>query len=101
VQATPVVRRIAQELNVDLAAVAEAAQVGGSPKRTLRSAAGGGDGRREPLRGVAASSRAHGRAPPRGAAVTWVEECDFDDVRSSACSRRRQGCVDSLREFPS
>ena len=81
VQATPVVRRIAQELGVDLAAVTGTGPGGRVTEDDVRAAAGGGEGRREPLRGVRRviaehMTRAHREVPP----VTWVEECDFEDV---------------------
>ncbi len=76
VQATPAVRRLANELGVDLAALA-----GDGPitEAAVRAAAGpAGEGRREPLRGVRRSiaehlARSHREVP----AVTVVEECDF------------------------
>jgi pyruvate/2-oxoglutarate dehydrogenase complex dihydrolipoamide acyltransferase (E2) component len=82
VQATPVVRRIAQELGVDLASVAGSGPGGRISEADVRSAAAGsGEGRREPLRGVRRviaehMTRAHREIPP----VTWVEECDFEAV---------------------
>src|SRR5262249_19452349 len=73
VQATPVVRRIAQELGVDLAAVAGSGPGGRITEDDVRGAAGGQEGRREPLRGVRRviaehMARAHREVPP----VTWV-----------------------------
>jgi pyruvate dehydrogenase E2 component (dihydrolipoamide acetyltransferase) len=82
VQATPVVRRIAQELGVDLASVAGSGPGGRISEADVWSAAAGsGEGRREPLRGVRRviaehMTRAHREIPP----VTWVEECDFEAV---------------------
>jgi pyruvate/2-oxoglutarate dehydrogenase complex dihydrolipoamide acyltransferase (E2) component len=82
VQATPVVRRIAQELGVDLASVARTGPGGRLTEEDVRAAAAGGaEGRREPLRGVRRviaehMARAHREVPP----VTWVEECDFEGV---------------------
>jgi pyruvate dehydrogenase E2 component (dihydrolipoamide acetyltransferase) len=84
VRATPLVRRVAQELGVDLAGV-----IGTGPGERITEddvrGAGGApkteEGRREPLRGVRRiiaehMARAHREVPP----VTWVEECDFTDV---------------------
>ena len=90
VQATPLVRRIAQELGVDLASLS-----GTGPERTdhrgrrprrprarsLCCRNTSPEGRREPLRGVRRQiaehlARAHREVP----AVTFVEECDFTDV---------------------
>ncbi|HUF02440.1 MAG TPA: dihydrolipoamide acetyltransferase family protein [Gaiellaceae bacterium] len=84
VQATPVVRRIAQELGVDLATVAGTGPTGRVTEDDVRAAAAGEpstEGRREALRGVRRviaehMARAHREVPP----VTWVEECDFDGV---------------------
>ena len=97
VQATPLVRRVAQELGVDLAAVAPTGAGGRITEDDVRAAAAGGgpvteqppsnsllqasEGRREPLRGVRRQiaehlSRAHREIP----AVTYVEECDFSGI---------------------
>jgi pyruvate dehydrogenase E2 component (dihydrolipoamide acetyltransferase) len=82
VQATPLVRRLAQELGVDLAAVTGTGPQGRVTEDDIRNASGGaGAGRREPIRGVKRQmfehlTRAHREIPP----VTWVEECDFTDV---------------------
>jgi pyruvate dehydrogenase E2 component (dihydrolipoamide acetyltransferase) len=83
VQATPVVRRIAQELGVDLATVTGTGPSGRITEEDVRGAAGApeAEGRREPLRGVRRliaehMARAHREVPP----VTWVEECDFEGV---------------------
>ncbi len=87
-QATPLVRRIAQELGVDLASVAASGPGGRVTEDDVRAAAGGtapaapaGEGRREPVRGVRRQivehlTRAHREVP----AVTFVEECDFTGV---------------------
>ena len=83
VQATPLVRRIAQELGVDLATIPGTGPNGRITEEDVRAAAGGvaEEGRREPLRGVRRviaehMARAHREVPP----VTWVEECDFEEV---------------------
>ena len=82
VQATPVVRRIADELGVELLAVAGTGPGGRITEDDVRAAAAGGaEGRREPLRGVRRliaehMARAHREVPP----VTWVEECDFEGI---------------------
>jgi pyruvate dehydrogenase E2 component (dihydrolipoamide acetyltransferase) len=76
IRATPLVRKLAAELGVDLAALAGDAPV---TEAAVRAAAGGpANGRREPLRGVRRAiaehlSRSHREVP----AVTVVEECDF------------------------
>lgn len=104
VQATPLVRRVAQELGVDLATVAGSGPNGRITEEDVRAAAGGvaEEGRREPLRGVRRviaehMARAHREVPP----VTWVEECDFEGVdleRLVATVVKAAG--DALPEFP-
>ena len=90
VQATPIVRRIAQELGVDLAQLSGTGPNGRITETDVRAAAEPGlvsdrhkpsEGRREPLRGVRRQiaehlTKAHREVP----AVTFVEECDFTDV---------------------
>jgi pyruvate dehydrogenase E2 component (dihydrolipoamide acetyltransferase) len=85
VRATPLVRRLAQELGVDLETVTPTGPQGRVTEADVRAAAAGGseaqapsEGRRVPLRGVRRViaehlTRAHREIP----AVTWVEECDF------------------------
>jgi pyruvate dehydrogenase E2 component (dihydrolipoamide acetyltransferase) len=102
-QATPLVRRIASELGVDLATVAPTGPGGRVTEDDVRRAAGGTsnsllqaggpvsdglgsrgqppEGRREKVRGVRRQivehlTRAHREVP----AVTFVEECDFTGV---------------------
>jgi pyruvate/2-oxoglutarate dehydrogenase complex dihydrolipoamide acyltransferase (E2) component len=88
-RATPLIRRIAQELGVDLETVAGTGPQGRVTEEDVRSAATsrgqapgpGPEGRREPLRGVRRliaehMKRAHREVP----AVTWVEECEFGNV---------------------
>jgi pyruvate dehydrogenase E2 component (dihydrolipoamide acetyltransferase) len=105
VQATPVVRRIAQELGVDLAAVIGSGPGGRVTEDDVRAAADGGaaaDGRREPLRGVRRviaehMARAHREVPP----VTWVEECDFENVPlDKLLATVVNACADALPQFP-
>jgi pyruvate dehydrogenase E2 component (dihydrolipoamide acetyltransferase) len=90
VRATPLVRRIAQELGVSLEEVAATGPSGQVTEADVRAAAGrlkgqtpamSEEGRREPVRGVRRliaehMARAHREVPP----VTWVEECDFTGV---------------------
>jgi pyruvate dehydrogenase E2 component (dihydrolipoamide acetyltransferase) len=101
-QATPVVRRIAQELGVDLASVAGTGPGGRVTEDDVRGAAGGAEGRREPLRGVRRviaehMARAHREVPP----VTWVEECDFEGVPlDRLLPHVVKACAETLVEFP-
>ncbi len=107
-RATPLVRRIAQELGVDLESLAGSGPGGRITEADVRAAAGGGDGRpepegrREPLRGVRRRiaehmTRAHREVPP----VTWVEECDFGSVDvKRLVPTVLQACAQSLGQFP-
>jgi pyruvate/2-oxoglutarate dehydrogenase complex dihydrolipoamide acyltransferase (E2) component len=85
VQATPLVRKVADELGVDLATVTGTGPQGRITEDDVRAAAtaadDGPEGRREKLRGVRRliaehMTRAHREVP----AVTWVEECDFEAI---------------------
>ena len=104
VQATPVVRRIAQELGVDLTAIPGSGPGGRITEDDVRGAAAGEktEGRREPLRGVRRviaehMARAHREVPP----VTWVEECDFEDVPlDRLLPTVLKACAEALVEFP-
>jgi pyruvate/2-oxoglutarate dehydrogenase complex dihydrolipoamide acyltransferase (E2) component len=103
VQATPVVRRIAQELGVDLASVEGTGPGGRVTEDDVRAvAATGGEGRREPLRGVRRviaehMARAHREVPP----VTWVEECDFEGVPlDRLLPLVVKACAEALVAFP-
>ncbi len=103
-QATPVVRRIAQELGVDLASATGTGPGGRITEDDVRASASGAaaEGRREPLRGVRRviaehMARAHREVPP----VTWVEECDFEGVPlDRLLATVVKACADSLAEFP-
>ena len=104
VQATPVLRRVAQELGVDLTAVSGSGPGGRITEDDVRgaSASGESEGRREPLRGVRRviaehMARAHREVPP----VTWVEECDFEDVPlDRLLPTVVKACAEALVEFP-
>ena len=103
VQATPVVRRIAEELGVDLAAVTGTGPGGRITEDDVRGVAvGTHEGRREPLRGVRRliaehMARAHREVP----AVTWVEECDFEGVPlDRLLPAVVEAVAHSLLEFP-
>jgi pyruvate/2-oxoglutarate dehydrogenase complex dihydrolipoamide acyltransferase (E2) component len=102
VQATPLVRRIAGELGVELDAVTGTGPAGRITEDDVRSAAAPAEGRREPLRGVRRviaehMTRAHREVPP----VTWVEECNFGAVpRVELLAAVVKACAESLAEFP-
>ena len=111
VQATPVVRRIAAELEVDLTQLSGSGPNGRITEADVRAAGEGGlvtdrhkpsDERREPVRGVRRQivehlTRAHREVP----AVTFVEEADFTDVDLKLLvPLTLKAVAASLREFP-
>jgi pyruvate dehydrogenase E2 component (dihydrolipoamide acetyltransferase) len=106
VRATPLVRRLAQELGVDLAAVAPTGPQGRVIEADVRAAAAGAPAaageRRIPLRGVRRQiaehlTRAHREIP----AVTFVEECDFTGVDlGRLIPHVLRATAASLQEFP-
>jgi pyruvate dehydrogenase E2 component (dihydrolipoamide acetyltransferase) len=110
VRATPLVRRLAQELNVDLGTLSGTGLQGRVTEADVRAAATSGgqtpgrasEGRREPLRGVRRliaehMARAHREVP----AVTWVEECDFGAIDLKLIVPTvLKACAESLKEFP-
>jgi pyruvate dehydrogenase E2 component (dihydrolipoamide acetyltransferase) len=110
VRATPLVRRLAQELGVDLEQVTGSGPQGRVTEKDVReSAMPEGqtpgpvpEGRREPLRGVRRliaehMARAHKEVP----AVTWVEECDFSNVDLKLLVPTvLKATAETLKEFP-
>ena len=83
VRATPLVRRLARELDVDLEALEGTGPQGRITEEDVRAAAAGRvvEGRREPVRGIRRRIVEHLTAAHREIpAVTWVEECDFTDI---------------------
>ena len=101
-RATPLVRKIAEELGVDLDTVAGTGPQGRITEEDVRAVARPSEGRHEPLRGVRRviaehMARAHREVP----AVTWVEECDFSGVDlKQLVPRVLKACAESLKEFP-
>jgi pyruvate dehydrogenase E2 component (dihydrolipoamide acetyltransferase) len=99
---TPLVRKIAQELGVDLDSLAGTGPQGRITEEDVRAAAGPSEGRREPLRGVRRviaehMARAHREVP----AVTWVEECDFSGLDlKQLVPTVLKACAETLKEFP-
>ena len=107
VRATPLVRKVAAELGVDLAAVSGTGPQGRITEQDVRTAAGDAssaakEGERVQLHGIRRQmfehlTRAHREIP----AVTWVEECDFSDVDlKRLVPLVLQAVTESLREFP-
>jgi len=101
VRATPLVRRLAEELGVDLAKLSGTGQQGRITEEDVRSIGPGKTQRREPIRGIKRQmfehlTRAH-EIPP----VTWVEECDFTDVDTKRLLPLvLKAVAESLQEFP-
>jgi pyruvate dehydrogenase E2 component (dihydrolipoyllysine-residue acetyltransferase) len=109
-RATPLVRRLAQELGVELESIEGTGPLGRITEEDVRRAATSGgqtpgpvpEGRREPLRGVRRliaghMTRAHREVPP----VTWVEECDFGELDLKLLlPTTLKACALSLQEFP-
>jgi pyruvate/2-oxoglutarate dehydrogenase complex dihydrolipoamide acyltransferase (E2) component len=110
VRATPLVRRLAKELGVDLDSLAGTGSQGRVTEQDVRQAATSGgqaprpvsEGRREPLRGVRRliaehMARAHREVPE----VTWVEEADFSGVDLKLLVPTvLKACAEALKEFP-
>jgi pyruvate dehydrogenase E2 component (dihydrolipoamide acetyltransferase) len=112
VRATPLVRKVAQELGVDLATVTGTGPQGRITEEDVRAASSGHapvsgtetrpEGTRVPLRGVRRQmfehlTRAHREIP----AVTWVEACDFSSVElKQLVPLVLHAVTESLHEFP-
>ena len=104
VRATPLVRRLAEELGVDLATVSGTGPQGRITEADVRGTAPEpkSEGRREPIRGIKRQmfehlTRAHREIPP----VTWVEECDFTGVDLKLLLPLvLKAVAASLQEFP-
>jgi pyruvate dehydrogenase E2 component (dihydrolipoamide acetyltransferase) len=110
VRATPLVRKVAQELGVDLSGLKGTGPQGRVTEEDVRAATTAGgqtpgpapEGRREPLRGVRRlvaehMARAHREVPP----VTWVEECDFSSVDlKRLVPAVLKAVAETLQEFP-
>jgi pyruvate/2-oxoglutarate dehydrogenase complex dihydrolipoamide acyltransferase (E2) component len=107
VKATPGVRRLAEELVVDLQSIAGTGPEGRITEEDVRGAAPAREGeRREPLRGVRRQiadhlTRAHREVP----AVTVVEECDFTALDEARGERSYlpylvRALIAGLKEFP-
>jgi pyruvate dehydrogenase E2 component (dihydrolipoamide acetyltransferase) len=99
VRATPLVRRLAEELGVDLATISGTGPQGRITEADVRPPS---EGRREPIRGIKRQmfehlTKAHREIPP----VTWVEECDFTGVDlKRLLPLVLKAVAESLREFP-
>jgi pyruvate dehydrogenase E2 component (dihydrolipoamide acetyltransferase) len=102
IQATPLVRKLARELGVELASVAPTGSGGRITEEDVRGAASPREGRREQVRGVRRQiaehlTRAHREVP----AVTYVEECDFSNVSLELLLPTvLRVTAETLKEFP-
>jgi pyruvate dehydrogenase E2 component (dihydrolipoamide acetyltransferase) len=104
VRATPLIRKVAAELGVDLASL-----TGSGPQRRIteedvRAAAGGAkpaEGEHVQLRGVKRQMFEHLTRAHEIPAVTWVEECDFSGVGlKQLVPLVIAAVVAALKEFP-
>jgi pyruvate/2-oxoglutarate dehydrogenase complex dihydrolipoamide acyltransferase (E2) component len=108
VRATPLVRKVAAELGVDLAAVEGTGPQGRITEEDVRAAAGASasgaatvEGERVQLRGVRRQMFEHLTRAREIPAVTWVEECDFTGVElKRLVPLVLRAVAESLREFP-
>jgi pyruvate dehydrogenase E2 component (dihydrolipoamide acetyltransferase) len=110
VRATPLVKRLARELGVDLTSLRGTGPQGRVTEEDVRHAVPSEgqtpghapEGRREPLRGVRRlvaqhTARAHREVP----AVTWVEECDFSRIDlKQLVPTLLKTCAAALKDFP-
>jgi pyruvate/2-oxoglutarate dehydrogenase complex dihydrolipoamide acyltransferase (E2) component len=100
-RATPLVRRLAQELNVDLDTLAGTGPQGRITEQDVRAAAGPKEGRREPLRGIRRQMFEHLTKAHQVPTITWVEECDFTGVDLKLLVPLvLKACAASLQEYP-
>jgi pyruvate dehydrogenase E2 component (dihydrolipoamide acetyltransferase) len=96
------VRRIADELGVDVGSIQGTGPNGRVTEDDVRKAAStGAEGRREPLRGVRRLIAEHMTRAQAVPAVTWVEECDFEHVELDLLiATVVKACASALPEFP-
>ena len=104
VRATPLIRKVAAELGVDLASVIGTGPQGRITEEDVRAAAGSAkpsEGEHVQLRGVKRQMFEHLTRAHEIPAVTWVEECDFSGVDlKRLVPLVLQAVVESLKEFP-
>jgi pyruvate/2-oxoglutarate dehydrogenase complex dihydrolipoamide acyltransferase (E2) component len=109
VRATPLVRRLAEELGVELESVEGTGPQGRVTEADVRAVATitdqvprhGSEGRRERLRGVRRVIAEHMTRAQSIPAVTWVEECDFGNVDlKRLVPTVLEAVAASLQEYP-
>jgi pyruvate dehydrogenase E2 component (dihydrolipoyllysine-residue acetyltransferase) len=102
VRATPAVRKLAEELGIDLLGVAGTGLGGRITEEDVRGGAAPAEGTRVPVRGVRRLiveqvTRAHREVP----SVTFVEECDFTGTDlSTLVARSLRAAADALASHP-
>jgi len=100
-RATPLVRRLAQELGVDLDALTGTGPQGRLTEQDVRGAAVPAEGRREELHGIKRQMFEHLTRAHAIPSVTWVEECDFTGVDlKRIVPLALKAAAESLQEFP-
>ncbi|HEY2543514.1 MAG TPA: dihydrolipoamide acetyltransferase family protein [Gaiellaceae bacterium] len=100
-RATPLVRKMAQELGVELDSITGTGPQGRITDQDVRNAAGPKEGRREPLRGIKRQMFEHLTKAHQVPTITWVEECDFTGVDLKLLVPLvLKACAASLQEFP-
>src|SRR4051812_5033028 len=104
VRATPLVRRLAQELGVDLATISGTGPQGRITEADVRgggSATPGAVEKREPIRGIRRQMFEHLTRAHQIPAVTWVEEADFTGVDlKQLLPLVLKSVAASLRDYP-
>lgn len=107
VRATPLVRKVAQELGVDLATLTGTGPQGRITEEDVRAAGAGGaakasaEGEHVRLRGVRRQMFEHLTRAHEIPAVTWVEQCDFSESDlKRLVPLVLHAVTESLREFP-
>ncbi|MDX6516522.1 MAG: hypothetical protein QOH73_2188, partial [Gaiellaceae bacterium] len=105
VRALPAVRRLAGELGVALDGLRGSGAGGEITEADVRAAAGPGEGRREPLRGVRRQIAQHLTRAQAIPAVTWVDECAVDALEQAREGRSLvpfllRATARALAEFP-
>jgi pyruvate/2-oxoglutarate dehydrogenase complex dihydrolipoamide acyltransferase (E2) component len=100
-RATPLVRRLAQELGVDLDSLAGTGPQGRITEQDVRAAAAPTEGRHEPIRGIKRQMFEHLTKAHQVPTITWVEECDFTGVDLKLLvPLALKASAASLQEFP-
>ena len=104
VRATPLVRRLAQELGIDLATIAGTGPQGRITEADVRGSGAGtapASDKREPIRGIRRQMFEHLTRAHQIPAVTWVEEADFTGVDlKQLLPLVLQAVASALKDYP-